>query len=270
MQETPIETFLFEARAGFCGHYASAFVYLLRVAGIPARIVSGYQGGEYNQTGDFIEVRQANAHAWAEVWLSGKGWVRYDPTTAIAPERVTQDVNIEQQIASNTVSFTPLELDSRSLSLLRQARSLWSSMDYSWHRWVINYDRKNQFNFLSGLGIKTLKMMLYWLLGLLACVTLFLGLYMFRRQSPRVDKAQFYYGKACQKLAKAGLFRQDNEGAEDFLRRVMKALPHVAIEFGKITALYVQIRYGKAFDQALLVRLKRSVSAFQLSTKVKP
>ncbi|NOQ12891.1 MAG: DUF3488 domain-containing protein, partial [Methyloprofundus sp.] len=122
MEDKPIETFLFDARAGFCGHYATAFVYLMRVAGIPARVVSGYQGGEYNKTGGFIEVRQANAHAWAEVWLSGKGWVRYDPTTAIAPGRVEQDVNIEQQIANNAVSFAPVKLDSQTLSYLKMAR----------------------------------------------------------------------------------------------------------------------------------------------------
>lgn len=268
MQGTPIETFLFDARAGFCGHYASAFVYLLRVAGIPARIVSGYQGGEYNQTGGFIEVRQANAHAWAEVWLAGKGWVRYDPATAVAPERVEQDVNIEQQIAHNAVSFAPIQLNSQTRSWLKQARSLWGTIDYSWHRWVINYDRQHQLNFLSGLlGIKTLKMMLYWLLGLIAGVTLLLGLYLFRQPSPSLDKAQLYYVQACRKLAKTGLLRQDNEGAEDFLQRVSVALPQIVDKFAHITRLYVQIRYGRVSHSSLLSQLKAAVSEFQVSVK---
>ncbi|MCK5188720.1 MAG: DUF3488 domain-containing transglutaminase family protein, partial [Methylococcales bacterium] len=80
MEEDPIDTFLFESRYGFCSHYATAFVYLLRVADIPARVVGGYQGGELNKAGGFLEIRQANAHAWAEVWLPNKGWTRFDPT----------------------------------------------------------------------------------------------------------------------------------------------------------------------------------------------
>jgi hypothetical protein len=100
--------------------------------------------GEAIIKGDFIEVRQANAHAWTEVWLQGKGWVRYAPTTAIAPERVANDVNIEQQIARQSISFASIKLDSKTIELLKSALELWSSVDYSWQRWVINYTRKNQ------------------------------------------------------------------------------------------------------------------------------
>ncbi|MGR8953428.1 MAG: transglutaminase family protein, partial [Gammaproteobacteria bacterium] len=93
LDDNPIESFLFATRAGFCSHYASAFVYLLRAAHIPARIVTGYQGGEMNDLGHFIEVRQADAHAWAEVWLENRGWVRYDPTAAVAPERIEYPID---------------------------------------------------------------------------------------------------------------------------------------------------------------------------------
>ncbi|OQK15260.1 transglutaminase [Methyloprofundus sedimenti] len=265
MNEKPIETFLFDTRAGFCGHYASAFVYLMRVAGIPARIVSGYQGGTFNATGDFIEVRQANAHAWSEVWIQNKGWVRYDPTTAIAPERIEQDVNIEQQIANNAVSFAPIQLDSQTLSLLRQARNLWSSVDYNWHHWIINYDRRQQFSFLSGLGIDTLRSMLYWLMGLVAVVTIFLAIYVLRKQTPVLDKAQIYYAKACRKLAKTGLIKQANEGANDFARRVSAQLPDIADSFDHITQLYVQIRYAKQTEGVTLEQLKSSASAFRIN-----
>ena len=262
LDDKPIETFLFDTRAGFCGHYASAFVYLMRVAGVPARIVSGYQGGSYNETGEFIEVRQANAHAWAEVWLADKGWVRYDPTTAIAPERIEQDVNIEQQIANNAVSFAPIQLDSRTLSYLKMARNLWGSVDYRWHRWIINYDRKRQFNFLSGLGIESLKVMLYWLLGLVATVTMFLALYVFRLQAPILDKAQIYYAKACKKLTRIALIKQDNEGANDFAERVSAVAPQLKDSFTHITQLYVQIRYGKKIEAKNLEKLKASATAF--------
>ena len=266
MEVNPIETFLFDTRAGFCGHYATAFTYLMRVAGIPARVVGGYQGGTYNETGEFIEVRQANAHAWAEVWLSGKGWVRYDPTTAIAPERVEQDVNIEQQIANNAVSFAPVQLDSQTLSYLKMARNLWSSVDYSWHRWIINYDRKHQLSFLSKFGIDTLIAMLYWLVGLIAAVTILLAIYVFRKQTPKLDKAQIYYTKACKKLTKIGLVRQDNEGANDFAERVGSKVPQLKDSFTRITQLYVQIRYGKEAEKLNLEKLKASTSAFQVSS----
>ena len=264
MDDNPIETFLFDVRAGFCGHYASAFVYLMRVAGIPARIVSGYQGGTYNETGGFIEVRQANAHAWTEVWLADKGWVRYDPTTAIAPERIEQDVNIEQQIASNAVSFAPIQLDSRTLSYWKMARNLWSSVDYSWQRWIINYDRKRQFSFLSGLGIDSLKTMLYYLLGLVAAVTALLAIYVFRKQKPNLNKAQIYYAQAYKKLIKIGFIKQDNEGANDFAERVSAKVPQLKESFTHITRLYVQIRYGKETETRDLEKLKACAAAFRV------
>jgi len=261
MKENPIETFLFEERAGFCGHYATAFVYLMRVAGIPARVVSGYQGGVYNETGKFIEVRQANAHAWAEVWLQGKGWVRYDPTTAIAPERIEQDVNIEQQLSNNAVSFAPIQLDSQTISWMRQARSLWSSVDYSWQRWIINYDRKNQLNFLAGFGIESLKSMLYWLMGLMALVTSILALTVFRKPKIKLDVALRYYQLACQRT---GLERQKSEAPNDFLQRLNEQLSSQnKQEFKQITTLYMQYRYAKKPTQQLLDELKVAARGFK-------
>jgi len=263
MQENPIETFLFDTKAGFCGHYATAFVYLMRVAGIPARVVGGYQGGTYNETGKFIEVRQANAHAWTEVWLQSKGWVRYDPTTAIAPERIEHDVNIEQQLANNVVSFAPIQLDSQTISWMRQARSLWSSVDYSWQRWIINYDRANQLNFLSGLGIKTLTTMLYWLMGLLAIVTLILAITVFRKPKQKLDKAQQYYQKACKKIASSGLVRSASETPSCFLQRIKPQLAEPnRQQFVMITALYLQLRYGKFPNKQALAKLKDAVDKY--------
>lgn len=268
MGENPIATFLFDLRAGFCGHYASAFVYLMRIAGIPARIVSGYQGGSYNATGGFIEVRQANAHAWTEVWLVGQGWVRYDPTTAIAPERIEQDVNIDQQIANNAVNFSPIQLDSRTLSYLKMARNLWSSVDYRWQRWIINYNSQQQFNFLSGLGIDSIKSLLYWLLGLVAVSIMLIAVYIFRRPTPHLDLAQVYYTKACKKLALLGLIKQDNEGASDFFLRVSSEYPNITDSFRKITQLYIQIRYSRRVEKRALAQLKARASTLKVTRKL--
>ena len=87
-----VDDFLFRTRQGFCEHYANAFVFLMRAAGVPARVVTGYQGGEMNALGGYMIVRQSDAHAWAEVWLAGRGWVRVDPTGAVAPNRVQEGI----------------------------------------------------------------------------------------------------------------------------------------------------------------------------------
>ena len=93
LQLDSVDDFLFNTRRGFCEHFASAFTMLARAAGIPARVVTGYQGGEYNPMGGYLLIRQSDAHAWSEVWLEGRGWVRVDPTAAVAPERVERGLD---------------------------------------------------------------------------------------------------------------------------------------------------------------------------------
>ena len=128
LEENPIESFLFKTRYGFCSHYASAFVYLMRAGHIPARIVTGYQGGELNKVGNFLEIRQADAHAWAEVWLKNRGWVRVDPTAAIAPERIEREINIDRETTFGIPGanhYLPLP----AYNWLKQTRQLWNNVD---------------------------------------------------------------------------------------------------------------------------------------------
>jgi len=178
MEENPIESFLFKTRYGFCSHYASAFVYLIRVAHIPARVVTGYQGGELNKVGDFLEIRQADAHAWAEVWLENRGWVRVDPTAAIAPERIERNTNLGRQTTGGIATE-----NMPAYNLLQQARQLWSSVDYSWQRWVINYDNKSQSSFLSLFGISDLKAMIYWMIAVIGLITALLCWFLLRQKN---------------------------------------------------------------------------------------
>ncbi|PKM12243.1 MAG: DUF3488 domain-containing protein [Gammaproteobacteria bacterium HGW-Gammaproteobacteria-3] len=262
MEDKPIETFLFEKRLGFCGHYASAFVYLMRVAHIPARVVTGYQGGEFNQVGKFLEIRQAHAHAWAEVWLQNRGWVRIDPTTAIAPERVEQNVDIEQQIASGAVSF--IESDAaQALSWLGDVRQLWGSLDYSWQRWVINYNSANQARFLSSFGIETLRQMLYWLMAIVAFITALLSWLLLRGKNNNTDKVLIVYQRFCRKLGKIGLRRKPGEGAVDFACRIKRACPEHAPAVDVITGLFVKLRYGRHPTQNDWLKLKKQVALFK-------
>lgn len=263
MENHPIETFLFKTRYGFCSHYATAFVYLMRVAKIPARVIGGYQGGEINKIGGFLEVRQADAHAWAEVWLANKGWVRFDPTAAIAPERVEQGVNVERQVANQAVDFSPMIAE--NASWIRKATAIWQTVDYNWQRWVINYDRANQSEFLSGFGINNLRAMLYTLLCIITFITAILAWILLRKNPRHTDKVVLVYDKFCQKLAKAKLQRHSNEGARDFADRACAVLPEYAPQIKTITDLYLQLRYGKNPNSQLFQQLNQLVARFKLN-----
>ncbi|MBU2568505.1 MAG: DUF3488 and transglutaminase-like domain-containing protein [Gammaproteobacteria bacterium] len=265
MEDNPIETFLFETRSGFCSHYAAAFTYLMRVANIPARVVTGYHGGVLNPVGNFLEIRQADAHAWTEVWLENRGWVRVDPTAAVAPERIEQNVNIEQQIASRNISFFSADSElARQLDWLKQARQLWSSVDYNWQRWVINYHSANQTQFLASLGIESLKQMLYWLVGLGALFTSILSWLLLSRKEKTADKVLRCYRRFCARLGKAGLKRNAGEGPLDFAKRSKKAYPKQTEAIDEITGLFIKLRYQKESSQADLSRLSERVDQLKI------
>lgn len=246
MGDNPIDTFLFENRFGFCSHYATAFVYLMRAANIPARVVGGYQGGELNKVGGFLEVRQANAHAWAEVWLEDKGWTRFDPTAAIAPERIEQDVNIDLQISTGIVNFTPIHVNaSQAMAWMKEARQLWSSVDYSWQRWVINYSSESRAKFLDSLGINSIQSIINYLVASITLITLFLAWTMFRKKRPKTDKNLLMYQKFCKKLATIGLNKEPQETALQFAERVCQQRPDLAEMTNEITTLFIRLRYER-------------------------
>ncbi|MDD5114498.1 MAG: DUF3488 and transglutaminase-like domain-containing protein [Methylobacter sp.] len=261
MQENPIEQFLFESHRGFCEHYATAFVYLMRVAHIPARIVTGYQGGELNQVGNFLDIKQAYAHAWAEVWLENRGWVRIDPTAAIAPERIEQNINIDQQVANGIISFTPNSA-SAAVDWLKNARQLWGNVDYQWQRWVINYDNKNQSKFLSSLGISDLKTMIYWMAGIIGLITAVLSWVLLRNPGQPTDPAVLAYQRFCKKLVVKGLIKRPGEGAKDFSKRAKKSLPEQAASIDLITQLFIKLHYGKQQNNNDLQRFESLVARF--------
>lgn len=143
-----IDDFLFRSRRGFCEHYAAAFVVLMRAAGVPARVVTGYQGGEFNPLDGYLVVRQSEAHAWSEVWLAERGWVRVDPTAAVAPER------IERGIAEALPAGEPLPLFiQRHADWLRGMRHRWEALNNAWNQRVIGFDAQRQRQLLADLGL---------------------------------------------------------------------------------------------------------------------
>ena len=254
----PVDQFLFDTRAGYCEHYATTFVALMRLAGIPSRVVAGYQGGDFNEDGNYLIVRQSDAHAWAEVWLAGRGWTRVDPTAAVAPERIElgidairrmqargiQPGSLSSDALANLVRLGPIE------KLWRQSRMAWDTVNLAWFRWTTGYDIDKQLSLLRQLGIRTPD----WaglVLGLVAGVAIFIlaMVISLRRSEQDHDPIQSIYRRFEHKLARRGLVKGLSEGPVDFARRVSIAQPELGKPVGEITELYVQLRYNKA-DQA--------------------
>lgn len=263
LDQDPVETFLFKTRSGFCSHYASAFVYLMRVAHIPARVVTGYLGGTMNDVGHFLEIRQKDAHAWAEVWLAGKGWTRFDPTAAIAPERLEQNLNTEQELGEE-IRFIADGSSAGWLSgWLKQSGLLWSSAEYNWQRWVVNYNSGKQSSFLSSFGIDGVQSMVLSMAAIVAAITSLYGASLFFRSSGPSDTALRFYAKYCKKLARKGLTRETGEGAKTFAERAKAQLPERSAEIERITSLFIELRYGREPAQENLRQLVRLVSKFK-------
>jgi protein-glutamine gamma-glutamyltransferase len=264
MEENPIETFLFETRYGFCSHYASAFVYLMRVAGIPARVVTGYQGGEFNEVGNFLEIKQADAHAWAEVWLDKQGWVRVDPTAAIAPERIEKNIDIARLVPGGLISYASPGTGQTAFNLLKQARQLWNNVDYNWQRWVINYNNTNQASFLSSFGIADFKTMVYWMMTIISIITAMLSLFLLYQKPKPIERTLIVYNRFLKKIAKAGLTKNTGEGARDFAERIKPKLPGQAGNIEEITAAFIDQRYGNNPTEYGFKKLDRLIALFNV------
>ena len=261
----PMDQFLFETRRGFCEHYASAFTLLMRAAGIPARVVTGYQGGELNPyTGQFV-VRQRDAHAWAEVWLEGRGWTRVDPTGAVAPERI--ELSLEDALPEGEpVPGRYL----RSSEFLRQLQLSWDALNSAWNEWILGYGPEKQRRLMEHLGFedpdwRTLTAVLTAALGVvLGIVALTLAI---RYKPRRADPVQRLYQRFVRRLARRGLDRRTGEGPVDFARRAADSLPGAADGIHAITGQYVALRYepmASAEAEALAVaELRRIISRFR-------
>ncbi len=260
-EEKPIESFLFTGRRGFCEHYATAFVYLMRIAGIPARVVTGYQGGEFNTLGQFLEVRQSDAHAWAEVWLGEKGWVRIDPTAAVAPERIEQGIGSVSGYEYDRFEFTNTDLAGLS-NLVLNLRFAWATVDHAWHRWIITYNAVSQNEFLSKLGIDDIQSMVFILVGTVMITLALSSIVILYNQKKNLHQAVILYQRFCKKISATGLTKTATESAGDFATRAIVRRPDLSNQILSITALYQNIRYGKVSDAAEIVKLRKKIHKF--------
>jgi len=250
----PVDRFLFDTKQGFCEHYASAFAVMMRAAGIPARIVLGYQGGELNPMGGHMIVRQSDAHAWNEVWLDGIGWRRVDPTAAVAPDRI--EIGRSASMFDGTAAAWGLSAPSL---LLHQLTLTWDAMNATWNEWVLGYGPENQDKFMEWLGMDDpnwRKMMLTLVgvvIGLILLISIHLSL---RYRSPPKDRAAILYQRF---VRKAGVEPLTGETPAVFAARAAtdSALPREAIN--DVTSTYLDARYGPA-DPMALQRLESTVA----------
>lgn len=240
--EQPIDDFLFKTRKGFCEHYASAFVVLMRAAGLPARVVGGYQGGELNPVDGYLVVRQSDAHAWAEVWLAQRGWVRVDPTAAVSPSRVESGLATSIPGAQSLPAL--FQVDS---TWLRTMRYRWEALNNAWDQWVLGYNPQRQRELLTRLGVpdpdwRTLTSLL--MLASLA-VLLFTTACILYRQ-PRPDPAQRLWRRALSRLRRRQVQCASWETPLGLAERMRGERPELADAVQDIATAYCNARYGPA------------------------
>nr|WP_232429514.1 DUF3488 and transglutaminase-like domain-containing protein [Noviherbaspirillum autotrophicum] len=244
-----VDEFLFSTRAGFCEHYSGAFVVLMRASGIPARVVTGYQGGEINPADGFLTVRQSDAHAWAEVWLDRRGWVRVDPTAAVSPGRVEQ--NLASVIPRRAFGGLITLDGSRSawIAQLQRLRQNWEAVTNAWNQWVLNYTPEKQRNFFRALGFDKVdwRTMAIVMLAVGAAVMASILLPLLAGR-PKRDPIDAIYQSLCRRMANLGFPRAPHEGPRAYGARLtapdapLPAATKAAI--GRFLALYETVRYG--------------------------
>ena len=238
--DNSVDELLFMTREGFCEHYASALAVLARAGGIPARVVAGYQGSERNPFGDYWIVRQANAHAWTELWLDG-AWERVDPTTIVAPARIERGFD---DLAGNAAVVSGRLW--RSNALAYRVVLSWDAVNAAWDRWVLAYGPETQEDLLLALGFDVPRpIQLAALASAATVVCLFLLAALVRRggRVPR-DRVANLYDTLCSRLAGVVRPRGSSETAASYAAAVAAARPDLAAEVQTLTTQYLRLRYG--------------------------
>ncbi len=267
LERDSIDDLLFNTRLGFCGHFASAYVTLMRAAGIPSRVVTGYLGGTWNPVGGYYVVRQSDAHAWAEVWLEDAGWTRVDPTAVVAPERLRRGVN--ELLDSGTSLTGRLFVQAE---WLRRMRDTWDAAANFWQERIVNYNLGAQLSLLEKLGLGKLD---YRALAvLLIGVAVLWGLWVMRAaaRSPRAaqDALEKTWGRFAAMLGRRGVGVAAHDGPRAVALRAMQAWPDLASQIREFSDAYVALRFGPAAasppQREQLRELHRQLSALARAT----
>lgn len=256
-----VDDFLFGTREGFCEHFASAFTFLMRAARIPARVVTGYQGGHYNKAADYWIVRQSDAHAWAEVWMNGRGWVRVDPTSAVSPQRVELGAHAA---AGATAAWY-------QANWLLTVRNQFDLVNRLWDSAVVQFSALRQQGLLTSFGVEKAEYS-HLMAVLIAVSTLLLGMFAWMvLRAPRAthDTLDAAYAGLCRKLARAGLPPKATEGPIALRTRVGTLWPQQS-DLAELLADYATLRYAFAAPPAgQVLAFERAIAALRL-TAVQP
>ena len=257
-----IDEFLFITRKGFCEHFASSFVYLMRAAGVPARVVVGYQGGERSEVEEYWLVRQSSAHAWAEVWLEGQGWIRVDPTSVVAPNRIEQ--NLSEALGADELYLAGGEslLGAQNWPWLRTLRHRWDALGYAWHLAVLSYDSESQKGVLKRLlgGVDPWRIGLAILLGGAVLLGLYGLAFWYRNRAPAVAPEIRLLRKAEGYL---GVPRAPDEPPGQWAERVAGLYPKRARAARQVARLFEAAVYADRREYG--VKLQQAVKALSKS-----
>jgi transglutaminase-like putative cysteine protease len=259
--EQSADEFLFDTKQGFCEHFANAFAVAMRAAGLPARVVTGYQGGEENPVDGYLTVHQYDAHAWTEVWLAGRGWLRVDPTAISAPTRI--DINLAAAVPRGD----PLPMLARlDVAWLRDLRFRWDALGNAWNQWVLGYNPERQRQLMRRLGMAEpdWRAMTAWLAALSGGAMLALAAWTLRQRRRR-DPAVALWAKLSKRLARRDLACGAAEGPRAYAERVAAALPAAGADVHAMADLYIALRYQRHNPHAprLIDELRRRVESFQ-------
>lgn len=262
LERDSVDDFLFNTKKGFCEHYSSSFTFLMRAAGIPARVVTGYQGGEKNELGDYYIVRQYDAHAWSEVWLEGKGWVRVDPTAAVAPQRIERGFTSSITAAAGLPGYI-VRKQSNPVRFALNMR--WDWINQKWNAWVLAYGPDLQADFLRNFGIDDWSQMIIVMTVLIIIGTLIVSLLLMRQFAVVIpsDHALRLWRRTLKKLGVAGITQRTDEGPRDFVERIRRDHPAYGDGMQRILQAYLKMRYLEETNPALERELNDAVAAFK-------
>ncbi|MFA5678833.1 MAG: DUF3488 and transglutaminase-like domain-containing protein [Pseudomonas sp.] len=246
------DEFLFDSHRGFCAHYAGAMTFVLRAAGIPARVVAGYQGGEINLRGNHVLVHQFDAHAWVEAWLPGQGWVSFDPTFQVAPERIEEGLQFALRGEGSFLEDSPLSaVRYRNIGWVNNARLFWDDVNYQWQLRVLGYQSDRQMDFFQRwLGTADWQRIGLTSLGVLLLCMLPIAWWILRPAYRAANRQQRAWQKLNRRLARLQLQVQTGEGPRAWQQRLSTALPRQRSEIAAFFDAYVLLTYATAPDEA--------------------
>ena len=262
--EDSVDEFLFGSKSGYCEHFASAFAYVMRASGIPARVVVGYMGGEHNPYGNYLIVKQYHAHAWVEVFLENQGWLRVDPTALVAPERVSMGL-ADSLLSEDLPDFLSQAGMGGMRAYLKRMTYMWDAINQRWNAWFMAYSHTEQVRLLAVAVATFSGRQVFWMLGLVgllagAAVMIFIQ-FRPKTQTGSKDPVKDAYERFCDKLGRAGIHREASQGPIDFAAKAAALRRDLKGPIDVISHAYIALRYMEKQDgisqQAFVKRIRR-------------